>query len=227
MSKLINMIGFKTGKLTVLEQSKSKYKQSMWLCKCDCGNLCTYTGGSLRKGKVKSCGCYYKETRTEIAHKTIAKKKHGDSFERLYFIWNDMKSRCNNPNDISYHNYGAKGIGICNEWLHDYIAFKNWAVNNGYNPIAERGECTLDRIDNTKGYSPDNCRWVNMKIQSNNRRNSYTITYKEKTHTASEWSKITGIPASTIYARYKAGWKPEDILSKAKYNQHHKVIGEY
>lgn len=226
-TRLIDMTGQKIGKLTVLKYLGTKGKGALWLCKCDCGNECKKYGGQLRKMLGVSCGCDTRQKQIDIAHRTIAKTKHGDCFSRLYFVWLDMRARCNNPKDISYHNYGAKGVTVCNEWMHDYLNFKKWALKNGYNPDAKRGECTLDRIDNSKGYGPNNCRWVNARVQSNNRKNSYRIEYNGEIHTASEWSEITGIPQGVIYARRKAGWGPEKILSRAKYNPHHEIIGSY
>ena len=227
MGKLVDMTGYKSGRLTVLRQDGSKNGQSMWLCQCSCGNTCTYAGGSLRKGKVKSCGCYYKEVRKDIAHISIAKTKHGDSFSRLYYVWNDIKSRCNNPKDISYKNYGALGISVCDEWAHDYLKFKNWAMANGYDPTAERGQCTIDRVDVHGNYEPSNCRWISAKEQASNKRNTCYITYGGKTLSARAWADITGIPRGTIYSRYKRGWAPKEILSRCKYDPAHNIISEY
>lgn len=219
MPDAINMIGYKTGLITVIERAGSKKGQATWLCECTCGKRFIQYGSALRKEKVKSCGHLYndKEERRKIAHNTIAKTKHGDCFARLYFVWLDMRARCNNPKDISYDNYGAKGVKVCEEWIHDYPSFKKWAMENGYNSKASRGECTLDRIDNTKGYSPQNCRWVNMKIQSNNKSTTKFLTVNGETHSYSEWAEITGIPRSRIYQRVKYGWPAEDVLSKDDY----------
>lgn len=229
MPKAVDMTGFKCGLLTVIRREGTKGRQAMWLCKCSCGKLFVESGGNLRKGTIKSCG-HLRNDRTErqkIAYRTIAKKKHGDSNSRLYFVWQDMRRRCDYPNDISYENYGGRGIKVCEEWDSDYSAFKEWAMSSGYNPDAKRGECTLDRIDPDGDYCPENCRWQSMLKQSNNRRNSYTITHNGETHTAAEWETITGIPKGVIYARYKAGKEPEEILSKNKYGPHGEITGRY
>lgn len=227
MTKLINMIGFKSGRLIVIDQAESKYGQSMWLCKCTCGNTCTYTGGSLRAGKVKSCGCLYKEVRQSIAYNSIAKEKHGASRSRLYYMWCSMKNRCYVKSSPSYEHYGARGITVCDEWRTDFMAFQSWSFANGYDQDAKRGECTLDRIDGDKGYSPDNCRWVSMQVQSNNRHNTCVMTFGKETHTTSEWAKISGVPRGTIYNRIKAGWPPEKVLSLNKYNPGKHFAGRY
>lgn len=229
MPKSIDMTGYKTGLITVIQREGTKGRQAMWLCKCSCGKTFVTSGGSIRKGKIKSCGHLLKDKteRQKIARNSIAKIKHGDSTSRLYFVWADMRRRCNYPRDISYSNYGGRGIKVCKEWDSDYSAFKEWAMSAGYNPDAKRGECTLDRIDPDGDYCPENCRWLSMLKQSNNRRNSYTITYNGETHTAAEWEAITGIPKNVIYHRYKSGKNPEQILSKNKYGQHGEIVGRY
>lgn len=84
---------------------------------------------------------------------------------RLRCIYQGMKARCYNPNSIGYATYGGKGIDICEEWLNSVDSFIEWSLNNGY-----ESELTIDRIDGSKGYSPDNCRWVDWKTQANNKR---------------------------------------------------------
>lgn len=220
MGRLIDMVGFKTGKITVLERVGSANGQSTWLCKCECGNTFIQYGGVLRKKKVKSCGCVYrdKEERRKLAHRTIAKTKHGDCESRLYFVWLDIRRRCSAEYDISYPNYGARGIRVCDEWDNNYLAFKEWAIANGYDENAKRGECTIDRIDVNGDYSPENCRWTTMKEQCKNKRNTVHIVYNGESKTISEWSETTGIPRSAIYARYRYGWTSDEIFSPV--NQH-------
>lgn len=229
MGRCIDITGLHVNHITVLERAGSKGGQTLWKCQCSCGKIFLQTGGNLRSGRVKSCGHVRddKAERQRIAHRTIAKKKHGDSFSRLYFVWLDIRRRCDSPNNISYHHYGGRGIKVCPEWDKDYNAFKEWAMENGYNPNAARGQCTIDRIDPDGDYCPENCRWSSMTEQSNNRRNSYRITYNGETHTAHEWQDITGIPMGTIYHRYKAGWPVEKIFSTIKYGQHGEEKGRY
>ena len=83
-----------------------------------------------------------------------------------------MNQRCSNPLDKNYDRYGGRGIFVCEEWRDSFQAFYEWAMANGYDENAPTGQCTIDRIDNDKGYSPDNCRWVTMKTQRNNRMDS-------------------------------------------------------
>lgn len=211
--KPIDMMGVRFAKLVVIGPSKSKNNQAMWECVCDCGKRFVASGASIRKGKTKSCGCYYRDSRVEVAHRSIAKTKHGDSFSRLYLVWADIKARCYNPNNISYKNYGAIGITMCNEWKTDYIKFKKWSLENGYDEVAARGTCTIDRIDAEGNYTPDNCRWVDMGVQSNNRRNTPHIEINGETHTPAEWASISGLSRGLIYSRYRRGWKGEEIIS--------------
>ena len=148
--------------------------------------------------------------------------KHGyakrNSPTRLYKIWIGMRVRCNNPR---YKYYGGRGISVCEEW-NDFMSFQKWAYENGYKDDAKRGECTLDRIDSDKNYEPSNCRWVNMKVQSNNRRNWGTDTHNHEmikwtfngeTHTVQEWSEKTGIPNRVLRARKHKGWSIERLLT--------------
>lgn len=139
------------GELTTIKPvGHDKSRNIVWLCKCNCGKSCTVSSNSLIRGKVKSCGCL--------------KYKHGYTGTRLHEIWHSMKQRCNNPNHINYRHYGGRGIKICEEWDTNFIAFKDWAISNGYTE-----ELEIDRINNNEGYSPNNCRWVSHKVNCNNR----------------------------------------------------------
>lgn len=139
----------------------------MWLCKCDCGSIVSVQYSNLKRGATRSCGCLNKEKRESRNY------KHGGSFrgkaDRLYRVWRGMIGRCEDPKNNSYKHYGEKGVSVCDEWK-NYKLFREWANDHGYDQNARRGECTLDRIDPFGNYEPDNCRWVSMKIQNNNRR---------------------------------------------------------
>lgn len=100
-------------------------------------------------------------------HKTPTTYKHGDTKTRLHSIWRGMKDRCYRENNANYFRYGGKGITVCDEWLNDYVAFKEWSELNGYDKAL-----TIDRINNDESYGPDNCRWVDMTIQCNNQSTS-------------------------------------------------------
>ena len=164
--KLINLVGKRFGRLTVIERYGYQGKIITWLCKCDCGNSCIVRGDHLKDLSISSCGCLTKELRITNA------TKHSLSGTRLYRIYNCMKNRCYDKKHKHYKNYGGRGITICDEWLNSYISFKTWAESNGYDWEAPRGQCTLDRKDVNGDYCPENCRWSDMKTQSNNRRNS-------------------------------------------------------
>ena len=139
----------------------------MWRCKCDCGNVVSVQYSNIKSGATKSCGCLNREIHAKRNY------KHGGNFrgktERLYRVWRGMHERCENPDNISFKYYGAVGVSVCEEWK-DYAVFRKWATEHGYSENAERGQCTLDRVDPFGNYEPENCRWVDMKTQSNNRR---------------------------------------------------------
>lgn len=116
--------------------------------------------------------------------------------KKLYNVWYTMNSRCYRKNCIAYKNYGARGITICREWKSNFDNFYNWAINNGYSE-----NLSIDRIDNNKGYSPENCRWVDRKVQANNQRSNCLITYNGKTQTMKQWADELGINYSRLRSR--------------------------
>ena len=122
-------------------------------------------------------------------------QKHGQYGTRLYRTWANMKQRCLNPSRPDYKHYGARGIKVCDEWM-EFKNFADWAMQHGYSD-----NLTLDRIDVNQGYNPSNCRWVNLKVQENNRSNNILIAFNGVVHTRQEWSEITGIKYTTIRNR--------------------------
>ena len=97
---------------------------------------------------------------------------------------------------------------MCQEWKDDYIKFHSWAMDNGYS-----NKLTIDRIDNDKGYSPDNCRWATKKEQADNRNYNITLTFNGAIGSPEFWSKKLNIKINTIYTRKFRGWSDEKILS--------------
>jgi hypothetical protein len=165
MGQFIDLKNKKFGKLTVIERAPaSNEKEAMWKCQCDCGNIVVTRGSSLRCGASKTCGC----SRIEWSQTGNAKRTHGSTGERLYRVWVGMRQRCYLKIHNRYQRYGGRGIRVCPEW-EDYTIFKTWAMSNGYNPNAKRGVCTIDRIDVNGNYEPSNCRWVDAKIQAQNK----------------------------------------------------------
>jgi hypothetical protein len=172
----------------------------------------TINGNSLTRGLTKSCGCIHKEVMSKV-HKT-----HGGSQERLYGIWLHMKNRCYLKSDEYYNHYGGRGISVCEEWKNDYSKFRAWSYSNGYDENAKKYDCTLDRIDVNGNYEPNNCRWANQTVQSNNRRNNHKITINGETHTIAEWTRIKGFKQKDIiYHRLRRGWSEYDaVMTKGK-----------
>jgi hypothetical protein len=128
----------------------------------------------------------------------------GAELSPTYNSWRKMVERCNNPKDISYHNYGALGITVCDKWK----KFAGFLEDMGERPEG----ASLDRINSSGPYRLENCRWSSRKVQANNKRTNRLITYNGETKTMSEWSEITGVKVGTIWRRLEAQKSPEEAL---------------
>lgn len=196
------MIGNRYGRLTVIRDSGERRRgEILWLCECDCGNTIVLRGSSLRSGNNRSCGCFRREV------EKTRNITHGRTGTRLYHIWNGLIQRCFNPNNPSWDRYGSRGIGVCEEWQ-TFEPFFKWASANGYSD-----NLTIDRIDNNKGYSPDNCRWADVETQANNKRTNHYIEYCGKTMTLAQWAKHIGVNPKTLATRLQRGWSVEKTLT--------------
>ena len=205
-----DLTGMKFNRLTVIRPAeKSKTGETRWVCLCDCGKEIIVQSNNLKSGQVKSCGCYRHERAVET-HTTHGGANVDGKRTKLYSIWVGMRQRCYYKNDAEYSNYGGRGITVCDEWKDDFSAFRDWALANGYNH-----GLTIDRIDNDKGYSPENCRWAGAVEQARNRRSNLTITFNGETHIAIEWEEILGFPRGTLSRRIKScGWPIERALTE-------------
>lgn len=204
MGKLIDLTGQKFERLTVVERAEdSKSGCVRWKCVCDCGKEVVVRGDVLRRGDVKSCGCYNREMTAKRS------TTHGGSQTRLYKIWSAIKDRCYNENSKEYIDYGGRGISMCKSWRDSFEVFRDWALENNYSD-----NLTIDRIDFNGNYEPNNCRWTTMKEQSNNRRSNHLLTYNGKTQTMTQWAEELGLGYCTLQSRInRDGWTVEEALT--------------
>lgn len=203
-----DLTGIKFYNLIVVKEANHKVRKDgkkvrQWECKCDCGKAKICNRQELVSGKRKSCGCMHSY------YARVNNTEHGDSHTRLHNIWSGMRARCYNPKEYHYKWYGSRGIKMCDEWRNDYIQFKKWALENGYND-----NLSIDRIDNDGHYCPENCRWVTQVEQCNNTSRNHFIEINGVVHTLAEWSKMSGIKSTTIRKRLKDGWNTKDAVYK-------------
>lgn len=187
-------INYLTPIAEVSERAKDGSKQ--WLFKCQCGQFVKVAPARVISGHKQSCGCLQNADR------------HGVYKTKLYKCWSKMKTRCYNKQHDRYKNYGGRGITVCDEWLHDFQAFHDWAMANGY----QEG-LTIDRIDVNGNYEPANCRWATWREQSRNRTTNRLVTLHNETHCIVEWAEITGISQKVIANRIRANWPVEKALT--------------
>lgn len=189
--KINDLSGCRFGRLTVISRAENKGSRVCWLCLCDCGGTTITRGDTLRGGTAESCGCLQKEG---MSART---KTHGMHRTKIYAVWQSMKHRCHTPTHKAYHRYGGRGITVCDRWMD---SFENFVSDMGDRPT--KGH-SIERIDNNKGYSPDNCKWATSREQNNNTSSTVKISFLGKTQSIAQWAREYGLHPSTLGKRLK------------------------
>lgn len=197
MPKALNLIGQTYGRLLVISKlsTRDRYKKVVWECRCSCGAIAHVNTKNLRTKNTQSCGCLHMDTCTT----------HGMSKTRIYKLWVGMVNRCHNPNNPNYQNYGAKGITVCKRWRN----FENFMVDMGERPPG----MSIDRTNNSKGYTPTNCKWATDAEQALNKTTTRFVVYKGEKLCVSHWAKKLGMRHDTLTLRLNAGWPIEKALT--------------
>lgn len=185
----------------------SGQSHNMWNCECCCGTAVVVSLGQLRGGRKKSCGCM-SSTLIATARTVHGYRKGGEPTNKTWLCWVNMKSRCDNPSNARFSQYGGRGIRVCKAW-YEFTAF-----------LADMGDCpdgfSLERINVNEGYSPENCKWIPLIDQFENMQKSIRITYREKTQSLKRWSVELGLNYGTLYSRYKRGDRGNALFRKPR-----------
>lgn len=201
MSKRTDLAGQTFGQLTVIgDGGTNSRRESVWLCKCTCGNTTQVTTSKLRSGNTSSCGCLHRET---VAQQMT---KHGQHNTDLYRRWQAMKTRTTNPNHDFYDRYGGRGITVCERWKD----FANFQADMG--PTFDK-ELLLERIDNDGPYSPANCRWATRQEQARNTRRTVFVEFRGHKRSLPDWCELLGLNYNTAKRRLLDGWSAERALT--------------
>lgn len=203
-SNFNDLTGRQFGRLTVVAVGEKQGIGRRWEVICSCGNTKTVRASNLLNGNTRSCGCLCSEVMSKIH------RKHGMYGTLTYRCWEGMLKRCRNPNYPAYADYGGRGITVCKQWF----SFEGF--------LMDMGECpeglSIERRDNEKGYSPDNCHWATRIEQANNRRSSRLVTYRGTTQTVTMWAREVGLNPGTLFYRLDQGWPVERALTARRGN---------
>ena len=197
------------GYWTIISSAKSKSRKKSFLCRCKCGNERVVNLDTLLLGKSQSCGCFHREM---MKNKLTT---HGQTGNRIMTIYFDIKNRCYCENNNRFKDYGARGIKMCEEWKNNSSLFVEWAFANGYSD-----ELSIDRIDVDGNYCPENCRWITIKEQSQNKRNSIKFTFFGITKNLKQWCECINEDYAKMYARHyrkKEVFKENEIKKIREY----------
>lgn len=188
--KARDLTGQVFGRLSVLSYAGSRNRKTLWICRCECGRERIVIGANLTRGLSRTCGrCRSLDVRSAE-----------------YWAWSGMRSRCLNPTHHAYRDYGGRGITVDPRW----DRFENFLADMGSRPAGT----SLDRKDNSLGYSPENCRWATPLEQGNNMRSNRLLTIGGRTQTVAQWARERGINYDTFRTRiFVLGWTPEEALT--------------
>ncbi len=216
---LNDLTGRTFGLLRVISMTPRTQKKTFWLCECECGNVKSIRSDSLTGYKTLSCGCIKKlQDYVNLRMGDRVKSATYESRTRLYRIWQGLNARCYLESNHKYAIYGGRGIAVCREWQRQsgFSSFKNWALANGYND-----NLSIDRIDNDGNYEPSNCRWVNNKIQCNNRNSNVKITMNGQTKNMRQWCEELNMDYGHVNRRRQHGMPPEKMFAKGDFRKKH------
>jgi hypothetical protein len=208
MGKIQDITGQRFGRLVVVSIfGKDKWRNTLWVCSCDCGNTIKVLSNNLIRLHTKSCGCFKKEVLK------IKATTHGFGKQKIYSIFHGIIKRCNNSNTKCFYRYGGRGIKC--EWV-SFEEFRDDMLESYNLHVQEFGEkdTTIDRIDSNGNYSKENCRWATLIQQARNKRNTHFLKYKGNTKTLIEFSNEFDIPYEALRRRIvNKKWSTEKALT--------------
>lgn len=218
MTQIKDIAGQRFGKWTALRCAGARRRvvdgrcvasTAMWVCRCECGTEREVSGGHLRKGSSKSCGCDH-AGRIAYGQKIV---RHGHTIHHQqtpeYRAWLAMRKRCCDSTHFAFDRYGGRGIDVCPEWLASFEAFFS---DMGPRPTPAH---SLERVENNRGYSPDNCVWADKKTQNRNTRQNRLVTFRGKTQCVSAWAEELGLPYQRTWGMIRSGHPPEVAFREA------------
>ena len=198
-SKLLVLSGTVFGRLKTVSEVPSD-RGRRFKCECICGKEAVINLSRLRGGMTKSCGCLHREGLVRI---NASRGTHKRTKSPEYNSWKSMKARCLNPRLSEFPRYGGRGINFCSSWN----SFEVFLADMGNRPSLHH---TLDRVDNSKGYSKENCFWATKKEQSSNTRSNVRVSFEGVEMTLIQAARLSGLSYAAVCGRKNSGWAEAD-----------------